>query len=142
MGMMQDTGSSQLTNLVQGDDVAILMDDHVDKYHPGIQTFKLQSITGLQPNTTVVTTQEIDISRILNEDTSFLSLPVNKAACVKLKLPREHTRNFPKKFIPVGTRFLVSYTGGDISKPVIVGREFDDEIEDEIVDPGNSEEEE
>ncbi len=52
-----------------------------------------------------------------------------------------YTRNFPKKFIPIGTRFLVSYTGGDISKPVIVGREFDDEIEEEIVDTASSEEE-
>nr|DAE82534.1 MAG TPA: type VI secretion system component [Caudoviricetes sp.] len=28
------------------------------------------------------------------------------------------------KFIPPGTRFLVSFTSGDITKPVIVGREF------------------
>ncbi len=132
MGMMQNTGgglTDQATNLVQGNDIAILMDDHVDKYHPGIQTFKLQSITGLQPNTRSVTTQELDLSKLRNENTSFFSMPVNKAATVKLKLPREITRNFPAKFIPVGTRFLVSYTGGDISKPVIIGREFDEDAD-------------
>ena len=132
MSLMQDAGgsaTSQATSLVQGNDIAILMDDHVDKYHPGIQTFKLQSITGLQPNTRIVTTQNLDLSRLMNADTSMFTLPVNKAAVVKLKLPREITRNFPAKFIPVGTRFLVSYTGGDISKPVIIGREFDEDAD-------------
>jgi hypothetical protein len=39
------------------------------------------------------------------------------------------TRTYPgAKFIPAGTRFIVSFTGGDLSKdPIIVRGEWEDE---------------
>lgn len=107
-------------------EVAILLDDHVDKYHPGIQTFRLQTIAGLNTNTRAVYSTQSRIPNLMNKDTSALQFnPVNTGSVVKIKLPREITRNFEKKFIPVGTRFIVSFNSGDITKPVIVGREFD-----------------
>jgi hypothetical protein len=48
---------------------------------------------------------------------------INTSSIIKIKLPREVTRDYPKKYIPVGTRFIVTFNSGDITKPVIVGRE-------------------
>ena len=105
-------------------EVAILMDDHVNKYRPRVQTFRLQSINGLQNNSRDVETTYVSVPHLMNEDTSKIKFgKVKKSAVIKLKLPREVTRSYPKKFIPVGTRFIVSFNSGDITKPVIVGRE-------------------
>ena len=40
-------------------------------------------------------------------------------------MPKEVVRNFPTKYIPPGTRFTISFLGGDINKPVVVGRDYD-----------------
>ena len=51
--------------------------------------------------------------------------PVKKSAALKLKLPVSVTRTYPDaKFIPAGTRFIVSFTGGDISKDPIMFTEI------------------
>jgi hypothetical protein len=105
-------------------EVAILLDDSVDKYKPGVQVFRLQSVTGLQENSNAVNTTSISIPNLMNKDKN---IPINQAmttSVVKLELPRDVTRNYPLKYIPAGTRFIVSFNSGDITKPVIVGREF------------------
>lgn len=106
-------------------EIAILLDDHVDKYHPGIQTFRLQSISGLNNNNREISTASVNLPYLMNKDKSgILTNKIKYGAVLKIKLPREVTRNFEKKFIPVGTRFIVSFNSGDVTKPVIVGREF------------------
>lgn len=106
-------------------EIAILLDDSVNKYHPGIQVFRLQSINGTQENDTSIETVNIDTSSFMNKDTGALAINQAKlTAVVKLELPRDVTRNYPLKFIPAGTRFIVSFNSGDITKPVIVGREY------------------
>lgn len=116
-----------LTNLgsdIENTEIAILLDDAVNKYHPGIQVFRLQSINGTQENDTGIETVTINKSRFMNMD---MDIGIDKAqltAVVKLELPREVTRNYPLKYIPPGTRFIVSFNSGDITKPVIVGREY------------------
>ena len=131
--MMRDTGgfnTGQMSSVTGVDDVAILLDDRVNKYNPGFQIFKLQSLCGLQPNTRVVTTQYLDTSNLMNKHPEELGIDkVNKMACVKLFLPVNVSRTYPHaKFIPVGTRFIVSYLGGDTSKPpVIIRGEWDDQ---------------
>jgi hypothetical protein len=59
----------------------------------------------------------------------LIDQPVKKSASIKLKLPVSVTRTYPgAKFIPAGTRFIVSFTGGDLSKdPIIVRGEWEDE---------------
>lgn len=132
MGMMQDTGgraTAALQSITGTDDVAILLDDRVDKYNPGFQIFKLQSLCGLQPNSPVVTTQYLDTSKLMNKYPEQLGIyPVQKMACVRLWLPISVSRTYPHaKFIPVGTRFIVSFLGGDLSKlPVIIRGEWDE----------------
>lgn len=135
MGMMQDTGGRTAANMrsITGtDDVAILLDDRVNKYNPGYQIFKLQSTCGLQPNSNAVTTQLLDTSNLMNSDEGQISRlvtnPIQKMGCVRLWLPITVSRTYPHaKFIPVGTRFIVSFLGGDLSKsPVIIRGEWDD----------------
>lgn len=105
-------------------EIAILLDDSVNKYHPGEQVFRLQSINGTQENSTDIMTEDIRIPNLMNKDNNVPFSKANYTAVVKLQLPRDVTRNYPLKFIPAGTRFIVSFTSGDLTKPVIVGREF------------------
>lgn len=107
-------------------EIAILLDDHVDKYHPGIQTFRLQSLVGLQENTRAVYTTNVSVPNLMNKDKTTVNFTkVKKSSVIKLRLPKEITMNFETKFIPVGTRFIVTFNSGDITKPVIIGREYD-----------------
>lgn len=117
--MNNDTVDMQTT------EIAILLDDYVDKYNPGIQTFKLQSLVGLQENSRAVATTYNRVPNLMNKDKDIGLTRVKTASVIKLELPREVTRNFPTKYIPVGTRFIVSFNSSDITKPVIVGREYD-----------------
>jgi hypothetical protein len=103
-------------------EIAILLDDHVDKYHTGIQAFRLQSVNGLQNNTREQQTFSINIPNLMNKDPIDPG-KINTSSVVKIKLPREVTRDYPVKYIPVGTRFIVTFNSGDITKPVIIGRE-------------------
>ena len=97
-------------NVNSNTEIAILMDDYVNKFHPGEQLFKLQLTGAMQAN-----------NRAVYRNTP--SIP-NLTAVVKLALPREVTRDYPKKYIPVGTRFIVTFISGDITKPQIVGIEL------------------
>lgn len=121
MGMYSDLGGSigaQTTQQAKSD-TAILLDEKCSKYHDGYQTFKLQGITPLQPDTPIVTEQKLNLNNLMNEDTSFVSNTVTKAAVVKLHLPRAIRREYPAKIIPPGTAFNVEFIGGDIMKPII-----------------------
>ena len=105
-------------------EIAILLDDAVNKYKPGKQVFRLQTISGLNENSTAIETLDVTVPNCMNKDKpSFKN--IQTTAVVKLDLPRDVTRNYPLKFIPAGTRFIVSFNSGDITKPVIVGREFE-----------------
>ena len=104
-------------------EVAILIDDMVNKYHPGVQVFRLQSINGLQENDNTVQTIKLSTPNMMNKEKVDLG-QAKLTAVVELELPRDVTRNYPVKYIRAGTRFIVSFNSGDITKPVIVGREF------------------
>lgn len=121
MGMYNDLGGSigaQTTHQAKTD-IAILLDEKCSKYHDGYQTFKLQGMVPLQPDTPIATEQQIDLSKLLNEDAGFITNTITKAACVKYHLPRAVRREYPKKIIPPGTAFVVEFVGGDITKGVI-----------------------
>ena len=132
MALITDAGgnmSKSINNLTGTDDVAVLLDDRVNKYKPGTQVFKLQSLSGLQPDSKVLTTESCKFSNLMNKYTDgIIPMPVKKSAALKLKLPVSVTRTYPDaKFIPAGTRFIVSFTGGDLSKdPIIVRGEWED----------------
>ena len=54
-------------------EIAILLDDAVDKYHPGEQVFKLQSITGMKDNSNTIDTTKISIPNLMNNFFSLIS---------------------------------------------------------------------
>lgn len=96
-----------------------------NKYNPGKQVFKLQAITGMKDNTNKIETNSISTAKIMNKDTKDLPISnVNKATCIKLEIPKHLTESYPTKYIPQGTRFIVDFQNGDISKPIITGCEF------------------
>lgn len=105
-------------------EIAILLDDAVNKYKPGVQIFRLQSVTGLKENSNAVDTIDVNIPHLMNKDKNLPLSQAYMSSVIKLELPRDVTRNYPLKFIPAGTRFIVSFNSGDTTKPVIVGREF------------------
>ena len=97
-----------------------------NKYEPGDQVFRVQSLLGLkEDNSTEIEKTSLNTGNILNEDMSKLPIgEVNTASVLKLPVPFEISRRYPLKFIPPGTRFLISFSSGDITKPRIVGGEF------------------
>lgn len=105
-------------------EVAILLTT-CNKYIPGKHMFRLQSLVGLEENSNDINTENIGKSNLLNKDSSSIPISTaNTSNVIELEIPKEVTLNYPSKFIPPGTRFLVSFTSGDITKPIIVGREF------------------
>lgn len=109
---------------IQSSVVAVLQ-TITDKYKPGTQVLKLQSLGGMNDDSTSITKVSLNKSNLMNKDTSNIPIGnVNMSSSLKLELPVEISRRFPTKFIPVGTRFIVSFTSGDITKPVVTGAEF------------------
>ena len=122
MSMMTNTGGyiGTQANDHATTDVAILLDDRTSRYDDGYATFKLQSTTGLQPNTPIPTEQTLDLTNLMNAESLTVN-KVTKAACVKLKLPRYIRRQFKTKIIPPGTAFDCTFMGNDYTKPIITG---------------------
>lgn len=104
--------------------IAILLTT-CDKYQPGEQTFRLQSLVGLKNNSNAINTQTNTSTNLLNLDKSALPIgKVQTSAVLRIKVPVDISRRYPVKFIPPGTRFLVSFSSGDIKNPIIVGDDF------------------
>ena len=102
---------------VQDTEIAILLTT-CNKYEPGEQVFRMQSLTGLKDNTNNISRISLSKTNILNKNTGNLPLgDVGIASAIKLKVPVEVSRRYPLKFI-------VSFTSSDITKPVIIGGEF------------------
>lgn len=107
-------------------EIAILLDT-ANKYIPGVKKFRLQSLSGLNENSISIEERSISKANLLNEDTGNIPISsIKTSSIIELEIPKDVSRNYPKKFIPPGTRFIVSFISGDITKPVIIGREFAD----------------
>lgn len=105
-------------------EIAILLDDYVNKYHPGVQAFKLQVTGGMLVNSRALYTDSITVPNLMNADTKNIKFnKIQHTSVVKLALPREVSRNYYRKYIPAGTRFIVQFVSGDITKPQIIGIE-------------------
>ena len=113
-----NTWASQTIELKSG------VDGGINKYHPGKQPFKLVAVLGVNPiDDNSVGTYNINMGNLMNKDSISFN-PVKISSVILLEIPREVTRNYPTKFIPDDTRFILSFNSGDVTKPVIVGGEF------------------
>lgn len=104
-------------------EVAVLMET-VNKYRDNMCKFYLQALVPSKPKSLEQTTIRNSTNNLANVDKISTS-NITSGSTITLMLPKEIARNYPKKWIPQGTRFLVSFIGGDLTKPVIIGREFD-----------------
>lgn len=105
-------------------EIAVLLTT-CDKYVPGKQTFRLQSLVGLKENTNKIITRTNTGKNLLNKNKSNLPLgEVQSSSVIQIEVPYEVSRRYPVKFIPPGTRFLVSFSSGDIKNPIIIGGDF------------------
>jgi hypothetical protein len=104
-------------------EVAVLMST-CNKYIPGKQTFYIQAMVPMKDKSNNTETETNDTSNLENQDPNIGVSNVKTGSSIELEVPKEYTRFYPKKFIPPGTRFLVAFTGGDITKPIIIGRDY------------------
>lgn len=95
-----------------------------NKYKPGYQTFYVQALNPLNYKSNTVSTTSVSSSNIINANKPK-SGKINIGSNIRIEMPKEVARQFPTKFIPPGTRFIISFLGGDINKPVVVGRDYD-----------------
>lgn len=117
---MANNNSGEFSNT----QIAVLLTT-CDKYTPGKQTFRLQSLVGLKDNTKQILTTSNKGTNLLNKDKDALPIgDVNTGSVIQIEIPFEISRRYPVKFIPPGTRFLVSFSSGDIKNPIIVGGDF------------------
>lgn len=95
-----------------------------NKYKPGYQTFYVQALNPMNMKSAVKTKTQVRNPNIINKEAISLGT-VETGSNILIEMPKEVVRNFPTKFIPPGTRFLISFLGGDINKPIVVGRDYD-----------------
>ena len=96
-----------------------------NKYKPGVQQFYIPSLVPFKNQQGLVKTVKNNTYNLQNTSADKQNLGVTNAttgSTISIALPKEHTRWYPTKWVPAGTQFLVTFTGGDITKPKIVGR--------------------
>lgn len=95
-----------------------------NKYEPGFQTFYLQSLNPMNMKANSIQEFPVNTSNIINKR-PIKANKISIGSNIRIEMPKEVARNYPTKFIPPGTRFLISFLGGDPTKPVVVGRDYD-----------------
>ena len=95
-----------------------------NKYKPGYQTFYIQALNPMNLKSNTKQTVSVKNNNIINKK-GITSGKIEVGSNILIEMPKEVARNFPTKFIPPGTRFIIFFLGGDINKPVVVGRDYD-----------------
>lgn len=99
-----------------------------DKYMPGSQLFFIPACTPTKTKSKEFSQVTNDMGNILNKNKGALgAVHPMVGSCIELEVPKDVTRWFEIKFIPEGTRFLVSFDGGNITRPRIIGRDYNAE---------------
>jgi hypothetical protein len=95
----------------------------IDKYEEqGIKhPFWIKALVPLEKESGQVI--NIDKSNIYNKDLSWLSTyTMTSEITIDLYIPKYLMMDYPKKYIPKGTKFLVAFVGGNINNIQIIGR--------------------
>ena len=100
--------------------------EDINKFRPGKCKFAIPALMDSDgvdsPATTKITN---NTSNIANKDKSNLDVSCTEISnYVDIEVPLEHTIYYPVKIIPKGTIFWIMFVGGDINKPIIVGRDI------------------
>ena len=100
-------------------EIAILQEE-INKYDPPSDAkFTIPALMG---NSNTETTTPNRSSNILNKNNDLGITRVTKSNYITLAVPKEYVINYPEKYVPAGTLFIVGFIGGDITSAKIVGR--------------------
>lgn len=104
--------------------VAKLLHD-INKYKPGKADFSIPNI--MNDSGEIIQSQTIrnDTSGLVNKDKSSVGISSSTVTkSIKISIPIEIVYFYPTKVVPKGTVFFVMFVGGDINKPIIIGRDI------------------
>ena len=100
-------------------EIAVLQEE-INKYSPPQKAKFI--IPALMGNLGTEKTTPNNSSNILNTTNNLGITRTTTSNYVTLSIPKEYVINYPEKYIPEGTMFIVGFIGGDITTAKIVGR--------------------
>ena len=100
-------------------EIAVLQDE-INKYDP--PSSARFTIPALMGDLGTEKTTPNRSSNILNSTNNLGITKTTTSNYVTLAVPKEYVINYPKKYVPEGTLFIVGFIGGDITTAKIVGR--------------------
>lgn len=106
-----------LTNFRQ--EIAVLQEE-INKYDPP-QNAKF-IIPALMGNLNTEQTTPNKSYNILNKSNDLGITRVTTSNYITLPIPQEYVINYPEKYVPKNTMFIVGFIGGDITSAKIIGR--------------------
>lgn len=106
----------------QGVYVAKILHD-INKYKPGMADFNIPAIMNDEG---IIQTQTIqnNTSNLANQNVNIGISNSTVTKSIKISIPPEIVYFYPGKVVPKGTVFFVMFVGGDINKPIIIGRDI------------------
>lgn len=98
----------------------------INKYKPGKCKFTIPSLMDSDGTESPATSKiKNDTNNITNKDKTGIDVSYTEISTfIEIEVPLEHTIYHPTKIIPIGTIFWIMFVGGDINKPIIVGRDI------------------
>ena len=100
-------------------EIAVLQ-EAINKYDPPSDAkFIIQALMG---NLGTEKTTPNNSSNILNKTNNLGITKTTTSNYITLAIPKEYVINYPQKYIPKETLFIVGFIGGDITSARIIGR--------------------
>lgn len=100
-------------------EIAVLQEE-INKYDPPSDAKFI--IPALMGNLSTEKTIPNKSTNILNTKNNLGITKTTTSNYITLAVPKEYVINYPKKYVPKGTMFIVGFIGGDITTAKIVGR--------------------
>lgn len=115
---MANTDYSNLNNFRQ--ELAVLQET-INKYDPPKKAkFIIPALMGNVPNTDKTTPNRSNNIKNKTNNLGITSTTITNS--ITLEVPKEYVINYPSKYVPEGTKFIVGFVGGDITSAKITGR--------------------
>lgn len=100
-------------------EIAILQ-EKINKYDPPSDAKFI--IPALMGNLNTEKTTPNRRNNILNKNNNLGITRVTTSNYITLDIPKEYVINYPEKYVPEGTLFIIGFIGGDITSAKIIGR--------------------
>lgn len=98
-----------------------ILQETINKYDPPERAkFVIPALMGNVPSNDKTTPNRSD--NIKNQNNNLGITKTTVTNYVMLKVPKEYVINYPNKYVPEGTQFIVGFVGGDITNAKITGR--------------------